>query len=66
MDKQWKELVIARYQTLSPNYLICIGQYQFDKTSAIREIMRETEMGKFLVDAEKQYLQNIKEYAAVC
>ena len=53
MDKNWKELVLARYRCIPHKYRI--NNYTIPQ--CIREIEQETEFGNLLVKAEREFLQ---------
>lgn len=56
MDKNWKELVLARYRCIPHKYRI----NNFTIPQCIREIEQETEFGNLLVKAEREFFTNIK------
>lgn len=60
MNKDWKELVIARYRCIPSNYIFCIGRWSGSSLNLIKEIMDETSVGKLVVQAEREFLTNIK------
>ena len=65
MDKDWKELAIARYKCLSPDILISVGgchdlDHTYNSLAIIKEIENETEIGTYFVEIEKQYLTSLK------
>lgn len=66
MDKDWKELTIARYKCMSPDILISVGgnwndiEHTYNSLAIIEEIKKETEIGKYFVEVEKQYLTSLK------
>lgn len=67
MNKEWKELAIARYRCMSPNILISMGgnwndiEHTYNSPAIIEEIKKETEIGKYFVEVEKQYLTSLKD-----
>lgn len=67
MDKDWKELAIARYKCMSPDILISVGgnwndiEHIYNSLAIIEEIKKETEIGKYFVEVEKQYLTSLKD-----
>lgn len=61
MNKDWKELVIARYKCLPKKYVLNIGTWMGTSVDAVREIEQETGVGEFLVNVERQYLTSLKD-----
>lgn len=67
MNKEWKELTIARYRCMNPDILISVGgnwndvEHTYNSLAIIEEIKKETEIGKYFVEVEKQYLTSLKD-----
>lgn len=61
MNKDWKELTIARLRCIPSVYRICIDKWEGNSLDAIREIERETYIGNFIVEAEKNFLTSLKD-----
>lgn len=67
MDKDWKELAIARYRCISPDVLISVGgdwndiNHTYNSLAIIEEIKNETVIGKYFVEIEKQFLTSLKD-----
>lgn len=67
MNKDWKELTIARYRCMSPDILISVGgnwndiEHTYNSLAIIEEIKKETEIGKYFVEVEKHYLTSLKD-----
>lgn len=61
MDKNWKELTIERYRCIPSRYKICVDSWEGNSLDVIKEIENETYIGKFLVEAEKNFLTSLKD-----
>jgi len=57
-----KKLVLARLQTMPPNMKISVGgsSEAYDKFDLIREVEKETEIGKLVVNMHLTYLRSFK------
>ena len=57
-----KRLVKIRLETIPSNIKLSIGNYGvFDKETLLKEVENESEVGKFFVHAQLQYLRSLKE-----
>lgn len=61
LDEEYKEIVIARLETLPSNKKISIGSSgEFTKEELIESVKREDELGKKMVQIEMEFLQSLK------
>ncbi len=57
----WKELTLARYKSIPNKYRLSVGSWNGSILDAIKEIEKDTYVGKFLVSVEKEFLTSLKE-----
>lgn len=57
----WKELTLARYRTIPNKHCLSVGSWNGSILDAIKEIEKDTYVGKFLVSVEKEFLTSLKE-----
>lgn len=61
MNKYWKELAIARYRCIDGKYRICVDNWEGNSRDIIKEIERESSIGRFFVMVEKEFLTHLKD-----
>jgi hypothetical protein len=62
LDEQFKELVLARLQTLPPDASISIGSTgEFDKTQLLQHVEDGDDIGQKIIEIYKEYLQALKD-----
>lgn len=59
-EREWKSLVIARYNLFPYGLKLCVGKHALTHDQILTEIQRETELGRLLIRVEKTYLQSLK------
>jgi hypothetical protein len=62
LEKDFQELVLARLQTLPQNTSLSIGSVgEFSKQQLLEHVQANDEIGKKIIDVDKDYLKALKE-----
>ena len=60
IDIDLKKIVLAKIETYDDDWLLSIGSSgTFDKTSILKEIEDETEVGKKVVEIQRSYMEDM-------
>jgi len=59
-EEEIKKLVLVRLEAMSPEISVSMGGKEFSKEDLIKEIKKESEIGKSIIEMQLAYLKAMK------